>query len=174
MHPSLIWKLFPIDKPLEKVFSKTGSLKKLTTLKGRRPAQQQMANEQIELKGVFGGSLFHNVKSGWALFACFFSVFFFLLYRSFAYIIWLQVWGFYQILEYVNVCVSASVGISGAFPLLLFLVQFFCRYKLFCFNLPFNIAQMLACFLKRDRAQIRIGGDVGKTERNRGRGKHNI
>lgn len=35
-----------------------------------------MDNEQIELKGVFGGSLFHNVKSGWVLFACFFSVFF--------------------------------------------------------------------------------------------------
>lgn len=59
------------------------------------------------------------------------GLFAFLPYRSFAYIIWLQVRGFYWIPEYVNVCVSASVGISGAFSLLLFLDQLFWHVAIF-------------------------------------------
>lgn len=80
-----------------------------------------------------------SVKSGWVLVG------------------WLAL-GFYRIPECENVSVSASVGISGAFPLVLFLTELF---VMFCLVLSVIIPYMPAGFLQKERAWSGIGGKEG-------------
>lgn len=81
-----------------------------------------------------------NVKSRWVLFGWF-------------------VLGFYRIPEYANVPVSASVGISGAFSLVPFLIELF---VMFCLVLSVT-PHMPVCFLEKEKVWSGIGGKEAET-----------
>lgn len=90
---------------------------------------------QNKLGGLFRSSLSYNVKT-----ECLLVWLFFLSYRSFTYLLWLLVWGFYGIPKYMNVCLY----------LYMFLVFFLCLFFLFgCFcHIPMCLFFILLLFLR--------------------------
>lgn len=126
---------------------------------------------QNKVSCVFGGSLFHYVVSGHYFY------FLFILYRSFAYVLWILVLCF----DEISVCVNIIVCVYCGFSLAFFLVSSYSSlfvfilsslnlcYMYYSFNALYVL--LLQCFLMIDRKEYRSNWERKgrKTERTWGK-----
>lgn len=117
---------------------------------------------QNKVSCVFGGSLFHYVVSGHYFY------FLFILYRSFAYVLWILVLCF----DEISVCVNIIVCVYCGFSLAFFLVSSYSSlfvfilsslnlcYMYYSFNALYVL--LLQCFLMIEKSIDPIGRGRGE------------